>query len=782
VAIAAAMAPPTVALAMTAVAVASVTAYAPDCSAVSNNPAARVDCSGGWSDITPELCASRGCCAVSVVQPVPSATTSNTTCVYPAAGKPVKTVHVISSNHFDAGYADVTAKVVNMYFDTYFPRAATVGDAFLKATGNPLKWMTFSYLVSLYTDCPPNMGLHCPNSSQLAQFASAVKARHIVWPALPTNAELAAADAAALTFGVHMSNATADAFGVQRPRVLSTRDVPGMPRSAIPILVRAGLTAVSEGMNSRMVPVNVPPVFRWKDPASGTSILALWHWAGYGSLTDPGCYAQLPGSEHALAYNWRGDNAGPAMSASEMQGDFATVQKAFPGATIVAATFDEYVDAVLAEGADQLAPEISQDLADTWVWGMASDPVKLMQMRAINRARTACEAGGHPECSPADPRYYNLSRLTQKNIEHTWGVSVFHYGKEANIDWGNAKFHSVLASNSSIFNLFSTSWVEQRHWGVTYPIEQLKSGPTPHPLLPLIESEFAAMEVSLPDPAAAGFSKAPTGTAIPLQQGPYSSISIDASGAATSLKLTKGGASVATDENRLGVLQYQTLVLSDFEAWQQEYIIAGTGGGNEYGKPPSFMLASPTPKHRLESPTLTALWVKGSTVLADVRFSDEVHTDAGAPKAARINYTATARGLAIELILINKTATRLPEAIYFGFNPAGSGTGTWTMDKLGSSVNPLDVAYGAARGLHCITSGVQLTVGGATRIFGSPDVALARWDDPLPFPTPIHRQPDLSKGVAWNIYNNIWNTNYPFWFPFVDSDSTTKYRFTVEEQ
>jgi hypothetical protein len=288
--------------------------------------------------------------------------------------------------------------------------------------------MTFSYLVSLYVDCPTGMGLHCPDAAALAQFEAAVKAQHIVWPALPTNAELAAADAASLTFGIYMSNVTADRFNVTRPLVLSTRDVPGMPRSAIPILRRAGVRAVTEGMNSRMVPVNVPPMFRWQDPASGESILVLWHWGGYGEPTDPGHFAQLPGSEHAIAYNWRGDNAGPAMDKNEVIQDFATVQAAFAKANIVSSTFDEYVDAVLAEGADLLAPVVTTDLADTWVWGMASDPVKLMQMRAINRARTACEATGVEDCKPTDPRYFNLSRLTQKNIEHTWGVSVFHYG------------------------------------------------------------------------------------------------------------------------------------------------------------------------------------------------------------------------------------------------------------------------------------------------------------------------------------------------------------------
>jgi len=37
-----------------------------------------------------------------------------------------------------------------------------------------------------------------------------------------------------------------------------------MPRSAIPILKEAGVTAMSEGMNGRMVMVNAPPAFTWK--------------------------------------------------------------------------------------------------------------------------------------------------------------------------------------------------------------------------------------------------------------------------------------------------------------------------------------------------------------------------------------------------------------------------------------------------------------------------------------------------------------------------------------
>ena len=37
-------------------------------------------------------------------------------CYYNVEGVPVKTVHMINSNHFDAGYAGLTVDVVNTYF------------------------------------------------------------------------------------------------------------------------------------------------------------------------------------------------------------------------------------------------------------------------------------------------------------------------------------------------------------------------------------------------------------------------------------------------------------------------------------------------------------------------------------------------------------------------------------------------------------------------------------------------------------------------------------------
>ena len=68
----------------------------------------------------------------------------------------VRTVHVIHSNHFDAGYTDGVVNVLNTYFDTYFPRAVRVGAA-LRAKA--AAWTTSSGTRSTSSHRSPNAKL-----------------------------------------------------------------------------------------------------------------------------------------------------------------------------------------------------------------------------------------------------------------------------------------------------------------------------------------------------------------------------------------------------------------------------------------------------------------------------------------------------------------------------------------------------------------------------------------------------------------------------------------------
>ena len=50
-----------------------------------------------------------------------------------------------------------------------------------------------------------------------------------------------------------------------------------------------------------------------------------------------------------------------------------------------------------------------------------------------------------------------------------------------------------------------------------------------------------------------------------------------------------------------------------------------------------------------------------------------------------------------------------------------------------------------------------------------------------PLPTPL-RVPEPSRGVHHALCGNMWNTNYPFWYPFApgERDATSQFRFALE--
>ena len=766
------------------------TAAASMCSSPRPQAAALVDCAGGFgANITSAQCVARQCCFNA------NANASSQRCTYSAAGMPVTTVHVIASNHFDAGYASLTADVVNEYFTKYFKRAARVGATF----GKPLYWLTHSWLVSLYMDCPPGMRLQCPNNDEKAAFSAAVKAGHITWHALPFNAELALGS---LGFSVQLTHDLDKRFGLAPKATGSTRDVPGMTRAALRTLRASGVRALSEGMNTRMVPVNVPPAFRWRDPVTNSSVFALWHWHGYGSIEkdskpgetrrDPDPSLRVPASSHALVYAWRGDNEGPPTGVLEILEVLSLAQRQFPTATDVRlSTFDAFVSAVEAEGAVAKLPTIEKELADSWIFGAPSDPLKLARLRVWQRQVAACRAAREGECAPASTPtqspLYNASRLALKGVEHTWGVSVSHYGKWKDDGWSNADLRQLRAFSKEI-RYMESSWVEQRQWAHDHPLEALGARSV---LAQRIRDESDLLEPTAePQPVREGYIRVSNPTAAAFTLG-GASLRVDARGALVSL--VAAGTEWSGADAPLLLLQYQSLVLADFEKWWAEYIVGswgqiGTSGADEYGKPAGFMHGLPggaNVTHQLVAPKLVAAWQKTAnghrddagwasvdSLLLQLRWPTALHELYGAPASAWVRLEALkpaagAAGVNVTLYLFNKTSTRLPEALYVSHKPSVSAAGTWRMHVLGEEIDPLDVAEGASRGLHAVDTGVSLTsTDGAHLELATVDAPVIRWDEPLPFPTPLHSQPDLAKGVSYVLHDNIWNTNYPAWYPF----------------
>jgi len=159
---------------------------------------------------------------------------------------------------------------------------------------------------------------------------------------------------------------------------------------------------------------------------------------------------------------------------------------------------------------------------------------------------------------------------------------------------------------------------------------------------------------------------------------------------------------------------------------------------------------------------------------------DLSHTYYGAPSQFWMNYTfVDYNSLVMELLWVNKTATRLGEATMLEFHLPS------TVD---SDVMVLYDEDNKASIFDVVLNGSQLQHGGygvETEQFTvhthhtqvicpipSPE------GQPTPFAAPLTPLKQIS-GVAFNLHNNIWNTNYPFWYPFIDEDADLKAKFTA---
>eukprot|EP00937_MAST-01D_sp_MAST-1D-sp2_P004061 g4061.t1 len=412
------------------------------------------------------------------------------------------------SNHFDQGYTmnangSCAGAVINEYFTQHFDKAIeTARQAAAAKDPFVYRWTTQSWLVNAYRHCnatPVNIdgpgapsSLKCPTAAQLARFESAVRNGTITWHAFPFNAELELFDATMADAALNLTFAEDRHFGHPPRRTLSLRDVPGLTRAALPRLAARGVRAVSVGENTQCAPVAVPPIFVWRDAATGAEVLAMYHGGGYGRrrlhgrggeagggggaagaagpagklgnvVVSRGDCVEMPVAGVALCFAWRLDNTGPH-DLQEVHRLRAAARRLFPGAAVVSSDgFDDFVDAVWpARGA---LPVVEAEIGDSWVFGADADPLKVALFRAAQREYGRCMArGGDAACAGAGggaaavTALRSFERLMMTAGEHTWG---WNGGAVRRKSWSNSALQKSLATDA-VFQSAVRTWQEQR--------------------------------------------------------------------------------------------------------------------------------------------------------------------------------------------------------------------------------------------------------------------------------------------------------------------------------
>ena len=683
----------------------------------------------------------------------------------------ISKVYVIFMNHVDIGYDGINPSrgyvnnVINKYFTKFFPNAIQLAKE-AEQEKLPFIYTTQPWLISLYLDCPSHMilndiQLECPSKAEVTALAEAVKLGHLAMHAGALNMQYGMMNSDTVIASVQLAKQIYEQLGINHtPRVLSLRDVPGLTKNSLAALYSAGVRAISVGVNGGSAPPAVPRLFNWTD----IGMLSMWHPGGYplphkDSITAPGGLAYkdcllFPKQKTALAFAFRDDNQGPPETIDELQTIHTILQEEFPSADIIASSFDKFYEEVLIHVED--LQSFSSEIGDTWLQGIQSDPRKTAEYRAMEKAYSECV---HiPNCNHQDHRVRNASRFMIKIAEHTWGL----WGYPDGYDWSNEQFNKIRGNALYV----EQSWIEQRTF-INLTLEALGT----HPLAKMMRDEIDQVKPYLG--FLTGCEEVPLSNPIIDFNVSNSSMQVEFNGThgfLSSLLMLDTKQWLIKDAP-FGQVVYHTYNQTDFDKFTNQYGYYNNPG---IDKPGSTEAANPDSRRWYTKP-VKMYHCKPATFIVKMTMQDmKCHYYYGCPSQFIMNYTFTdSNNILMELLWINKTTTRLGEATMLNFylnNPTDNITVLYDDDNEGSM---FDV----------VLNGSQLQHGGQgiqTDQFTvySHDVQLVcpilyPDEQATVFPVPLTPVKHAT-GVAFNLHNNIWSTNYVMWY------ADFKTRFTAK--
>ena len=644
----------------------------------------------------------------------------------------IKEVLVMFKCHLDVGFVDTQAAIIHRYFSEYYPRAIQIAGKMRLAGSERYTWTTGSWLLYEY--------LEQASGADRRSMELAVEHGDIAWHALPFTWQSELLDRSAIAGAIGFSKALDRRFGKTTTGAKMT-DVPGHTRGLVSPLHDAGVVFLDIGVNSASTPPDVPPLFVWRDPA-GATLIVMYHRTDYGGVV------RVPGSRLAIAVEVRDDNSGPH-TIEEIHQIYAKLRRRFPNAQVRASNLTEIANAV-QENKPQF-PVFTQEIGDTWIYGVASDPTKLSRYRELLRLRSGWVRNGKLQAgSAADLQF--LSKLLLA-VEHTWGTDTK--------TWLDFEHYTPLSLSSVLhspkYSVVTGSWAEKRK-DIDDSVRAL-----PDPLRTEALMRLDRLRPTLP--TFKGFDEITAG----VIETRLFSMRIDGrTGAIRSLVNKRSGVEFADDQHPLALFTYQTLSEADYDRFLHSYITVQTDWApKDFGKPNVGKFGAESRQWRAQG---TRVWHRQNGDSDQVLL--QLNLGAQAPDAItawpekifiQFDLPHDEAAINIDLSWFRKRANRMPEALWLTFQPNAPEQKQWQMSKLEQMVSPFEVVSGGNRHMHAITGPLVYKDASRSIRMESLDAAVVSLGEMLPIYF-SNDQPDLSKGFHFSLFNNGWGTNYVQWF------------------
>ena len=643
-------------------------------------------------------------------------------------------IFVVFKTHLDVGFTDYAENVVNRYFTRLIPSALKTAQEVSSDSENRFIWTTGSWLIYEY--------LENATSENRKHLEKAIISGNICWHALPFTTHTECMDRALFEYGLSLSEKLDKQFGKKTIAAKMT-DVPGHTRAMVPLLAKHGVEFLHIGVNPACTPPDVPSLFLWRAPDD--SEIAVMYEGKYGD------FSPIGDTGSAVYFAHTGDNAG-VPSVEAVTNIFAQLRSKYPHAKICSANLNDVADAI--RPIRNKLPVITQEIGDTWIHGIASDPRKIKEYRGLLRfAKTlSSEMQEH--------FYRNLLMIP----EHTWGMDVkthFHerqFFSTEELSWirnpemippkEDRTWQEQRDINMATLKAkyIERSWQEQRDY-LTAAIAALpeEEGNRARQYLKSIDSSFLPEDELLP-----------LSPDITHEMNGYR-VSVNKAGEITCLQSDEY--CYCTEDKFGGQLIYEIFSEEDYEVKFKQYNEGRDGAVEDWALEDfhKYGMEQASASHKQYRPILNGLYQYKNKIIEHLSFEDEAVKKFGCPREWEIRYDLSdPMQVDVEVLWKNKRATRVSESIWFGFMIDKSDC---YVRKLGEWVNCSEVVNKGGRCLWGTDYGVKTQ----TILLESDDSSLISCglDTLLSFDC---RKACADRGLFVNLYNNIWATNFPLWY------------------
>ena len=568
----------------------------------------------------------------------------------------VKKVYLIFKTHLDIGFTDYAQNVKEKYLTQYIPNAIATARQ-LQGTDTPFVWTVGSWLIR-----------EALNRDDGA-VEQAIRDGLIRWHALPFTTHTEFMTPELFEEGLKISKELDQRFEMETHGAKMT-DVPGHTVAMLPLLEKYGIRFLHIGVNGASMPPDVPPLFAWEK--DGHRVVVASNGGGYGGQTEAG--------ESLFLFAHTLDNMG-AQPVEQIREIYQKTRQAYPGAQVRCGTMEDFLPQIDVDA----LPVITDEIGDSWIHGVATDPYTTAAYRSVLRYAKA-------DRLPIPEELLMVA-------EHTWGMDIKTYYPHTD-GWFNAEFAADPENPDR--KAVEKSWKEQRE----YVFEAARK----------LDYDVGA-DMACAVPTLDGLT--------PIDHAP-------------------------------GVkLCWQLFCAEDYRRYEQQYMLRhglSKWDFTKFGLPEyEGMTAQAKP---------VASWQTEDGYLTQLRFDPALEEEFGLPA-----FYVTEAGSQVEVKMVGKAPSRLPQALWLKFD---SCNGTVEVSKLGQWIDPSN-----ARGCKLIM-GFDGGIRNSRLEIESLDAALV-----APFGRRLleYGVTDLVPEPWFNLYNNIWNTNFPMWF-----GDDVRFRFVLHDR